>query len=89
MGRPGAVRQLTARNIFRISSRPGFQAGFFFNNRRGAGHLNTFLTPPRRLLTIRSRCPWQHCGMNDIIFITVMIAVFLVAQLYAHWCGKL
>jgi len=27
--------------------------------------------------------------MNDIIFIAVMVATFLVAQLYAHWCGKL
>jgi uncharacterized membrane protein len=27
--------------------------------------------------------------MTDIIYIVVMTAIFLVAQLYAHWCGKL
>jgi hypothetical protein len=27
--------------------------------------------------------------MNDFIYFAVMAAVFLAAQLYAHWCGKL
>jgi hypothetical protein len=28
-------------------------------------------------------------AMNDLIFIVVLVAVFLAAQLYARWCGKL
>jgi len=31
----------------------------------------------------------QPCPMTDLIYIAVMAAVFLAAQLYAHWCGKL
>jgi len=27
--------------------------------------------------------------MTDLIYIAVMIAAFLAAQLYARWCGKL
>jgi len=27
--------------------------------------------------------------MTDLIYIVVMAATFLAAQLYAHWCGKL
>jgi len=27
--------------------------------------------------------------MTDLVFVAVMIAAFLAAQWYAHWCGKL
>jgi len=27
--------------------------------------------------------------MTDLIFIAVLIAAFVAAQLYARWCGKL
>jgi len=27
--------------------------------------------------------------MQDLIFVAVMAAAFLAAQLYARWCGKL
>jgi len=27
--------------------------------------------------------------MQDLIFVAVMVAAFLAAQLYARWCGKL
>jgi hypothetical protein len=28
-------------------------------------------------------------AMTDLIYIAVVTAIFVAAQLYAHWCGKL
>jgi len=27
--------------------------------------------------------------MTDLIYLAALVAIFVAAQLYAHWCGKL